>query len=67
MKFEKLETFQPITITLESEEDFHDLAYALKAGIGRMEELNSHPDRLERLQKMLEELDNLVLTTCYNT
>lgn len=61
MKFEKLETFQPITITLESEEDFHDLAYTLKAGIGRIEEQDSHSDRLERLQKMLEELDYLVL------
>lgn len=64
MRFEKLETFQPITITLESEEDFHDIAYALQIAISNIEE---HDTRLKQLQKMLEELDNLVLTTCYNT
>lgn len=60
MKFEKLETFQPISITLESEEDFYDIDYALKAAIGRIEEQNSDSSLHKRLQKMLEELDNLL-------
>lgn len=63
MRFEKLETFQPIIITLESEEDFYDIDYALKAAIGRIE--NSDSSLYKRLQKMSEELDRL-LTLYYN-